>query len=98
MYAFIVLLDFRPRPHDSDMPLLFSQANPKLAKLRDDDDRLPIHWAASYNRLPIVEILADRKDFDPDVQVRSSFYVQDISGRSSSDKTNNRTAQAGPPS
>ncbi|KAH0012827.1 hypothetical protein KCU78_g9502, partial [Aureobasidium melanogenum] len=43
-------------------------ANPKLAKLRDDDDRLPIHWAASYNRLPIVEILSDRKDFDPDVQ------------------------------
>ncbi|KAI4842382.1 putative proteasome regulatory particle subunit [Aureobasidium sp. EXF-8845] len=41
-------------------------ANPKLAKLRDDDDRLPIHWAASYNRLPIVEILCDRKDFDPD--------------------------------
>jgi 26S proteasome non-ATPase regulatory subunit 10 len=46
------------------------QANPKLAKLRDDDDRLPIHWAASYNRLPLVEILSDRKDFDPDVQVR----------------------------
>ncbi|THX84571.1 putative proteasome regulatory particle subunit [Aureobasidium pullulans] len=43
-------------------------ANPKLAKLRDDDDRLPIHWAASYNRLPIVEILSERKDFDPDVQ------------------------------
>ncbi|KAI4726266.1 putative proteasome regulatory particle subunit [Aureobasidium sp. EXF-10728] len=43
-------------------------ANPKLAKLRDDDDRLPIHWAASYSRLPIVEILSDRKDFDPDVQ------------------------------
>ncbi|KAH0139249.1 hypothetical protein KCU82_g17366, partial [Aureobasidium melanogenum] len=43
-------------------------ANPKLAKLRDDNDRLPIHWAASYNRLPIVEILSDRKDFDPDVQ------------------------------
>jgi 26S proteasome non-ATPase regulatory subunit 10 len=50
--------------------LTFYQANPKLAKLRDDDDRLPIHWATSYNRLPLVEILSDRKDFDPDVQVR----------------------------
>ncbi|THY48008.1 putative proteasome regulatory particle subunit [Aureobasidium pullulans] len=50
-------------------------ANPKLAKLRDDDDRLPIHWAASYNRLPIVEILSERKDFDPDVQVRDPIVL-----------------------
>ncbi|KAL1985149.1 hypothetical protein VTN96DRAFT_8171 [Rasamsonia emersonii] len=41
-------------------------ANPKLAKLRDDDERLPIHWAAAYNRLPIVELLAANKYFDPD--------------------------------
>ncbi|CAD0042967.1 unnamed protein product, partial [Aureobasidium pullulans] len=50
-------------------------ANPKLAKLRDDDDRLPIHWATSYNRLPIVEILSERKDFDPDVQVRDPIVL-----------------------
>ncbi|KAF1356721.1 ankyrin repeat-containing domain protein [Delphinella strobiligena] len=43
-------------------------ANPKLSSRRDDDDRLPIHWAASYNRLPIVELLAERKDFDIDAQ------------------------------
>ncbi|KAI5206244.1 putative proteasome regulatory particle subunit [Aureobasidium subglaciale] len=43
-------------------------ANPKLANLRDEDERLPIHWATSYNRLPIVELLSERKDFDPDVQ------------------------------
>ena len=45
------------------------QANPKLATRRDDDDRLPIHWAISYNHRPIVDILVSRKDFDPDVQV-----------------------------
>lgn len=46
------------------------QANPKLATLKDDDDRLPIHWAVSSNHLPIVEILVSRRDFEPDVQVR----------------------------
>ena len=56
------------------------QANPKLATQKDDDDRLPIHWAVSYNHLPIVELLVSRKDFDPDVQVlfflqRVFFYV-----------------------
>ncbi|CRG85058.1 Ankyrin repeat-containing protein C6C3,08 [Talaromyces islandicus] len=42
-------------------------ANPKLASLKDDDERLPIHWAAAYNRLPIVELLVTNKYFDPDV-------------------------------
>ncbi|KAH8697315.1 putative proteasome regulatory particle subunit [Talaromyces proteolyticus] len=42
-------------------------ANPKLASLKDDDERLPIHWAAAYNRLPIVELLVANKYFDPDV-------------------------------
>jgi 26S proteasome non-ATPase regulatory subunit 10 len=41
-------------------------ANPKLASLRDDDDRLPIHWAVSYNHLPIVELLVQTKSFDAD--------------------------------
>lgn len=41
-------------------------ANPKLASLRDDDDRLPIHWAVAYNHLPIVELLVQSKSFDPD--------------------------------
>lgn len=49
------------------------QGNSKLATKRDDDERLPIHWAASYNHLPIVELLVSRKDFDPDVQVHFSF-------------------------
>lgn len=48
------------------------QANPRLASKQDDDGRLPIHWAISYNQYPIVELLASRKDFDPDVQVRCS--------------------------
>ncbi|QKX55999.1 uncharacterized protein TRUGW13939_03098 [Talaromyces rugulosus] len=42
-------------------------ANPKLASLKDEDERLPIHWAAAYNRLPIVELLVTNKYFDPDV-------------------------------
>lgn len=46
-----------------------SQANPKLAKLKDLDGRLPIHWAASANSYDIVALLADQKGFDPDVQV-----------------------------
>lgn len=40
----------------------------KLAAKRDDDDRLPLHWAASYNRLPIVEILLGVKGSDVDAQ------------------------------
>ncbi|KAL4997164.1 ankyrin repeat-containing domain protein [Aspergillus recurvatus] len=43
-------------------------ANPKLATTKDDDDRLPIHWAVAYNHLPIVELLVSTKDFDPDVE------------------------------
>jgi hypothetical protein len=50
-----------------------SQANPKLANLRDDDDRLPIHWAVSYGHLNIAVLLSGVKNFDPDVQVRLSF-------------------------
>ncbi len=45
------------------------QANPKLAEKKDDDERLPIHWAVSYGHLDIAILLASRKDFDPDVQV-----------------------------
>jgi 26S proteasome non-ATPase regulatory subunit 10 len=41
-------------------------ANPKLANLRDPDERLPIHWAVSYNHLPIVQILVQTKGFDAD--------------------------------
>jgi 26S proteasome non-ATPase regulatory subunit 10 len=48
------------------------QANPKLAALKDDDERLPIHWAVSYNHLDIVILLSSLKGFDPDVQVCGS--------------------------
>jgi 26S proteasome non-ATPase regulatory subunit 10 len=43
-------------------------ADPKLISRRDDDDRLPVHWAASYNRTDIVELLSDRRNFDVDAQ------------------------------
>jgi 26S proteasome non-ATPase regulatory subunit 10 len=51
----------------------FLNANPKLAALRDDDDRLPIHWAVSYNHLPIVQILVQAKNFDVDVMDGSGW-------------------------
>ncbi|KAL4948545.1 ankyrin repeat-containing domain protein [Aspergillus filifer] len=48
-------------------------ANPKLATTKDDDDRLPIHWAVAYNRLEIVELLIATKNFDPDVEDGSNW-------------------------
>ncbi|MCJ1483377.1 hypothetical protein MMC06_003544 [Schaereria dolodes] len=48
-------------------------ANPRLATKRDDDERLPIHWAVSYNHIPVVKLLVSRKDFDPDVQDASGW-------------------------
>ncbi|PYI12564.1 proteasome regulatory particle subunit [Aspergillus sclerotiicarbonarius CBS 121057] len=48
-------------------------ANPKLANVKDDDERLPIHWAVAYNRLPIVELLISNKHFDPDVEDGSGW-------------------------
>lgn len=43
-------------------------ADAKLAARRDDDDRLPLHWAASHNRLPILELLSERRGFDADAR------------------------------
>ncbi|EAW07766.1 ankyrin repeat domain-containing protein [Aspergillus clavatus NRRL 1] len=48
-------------------------ANPKLATIKDDDERLPIHWAAAFNRLPVVELLVAQKNFDPDVEDGSGW-------------------------
>ncbi|OOQ90467.1 putative proteasome regulatory particle subunit (Nas6) [Penicillium brasilianum] len=48
-------------------------ANPKAALVKDDDERLPIHWAVAYNRLPIVELLVASKNFDPDVEDGSGW-------------------------
>ncbi|OOG01023.1 hypothetical protein ASPCADRAFT_779 [Aspergillus carbonarius ITEM 5010] len=48
-------------------------ANPKLANVKDDDERLPIHWAVAYNRFPIVELLISNKYFDPDVEDGSGW-------------------------
>jgi len=41
-------------------------ANPKLASRADSDDRLPVHWACSYNHLAIVRLLSESKFFDVD--------------------------------
>ncbi|RDW72017.1 putative proteasome regulatory particle subunit 2 [Coleophoma crateriformis] len=48
-------------------------ANPKLADQKDDDERLPIHWAVSYGHLDIAILLASQKNFDPDVQDGSGW-------------------------
>ncbi|EPQ62012.1 Bgt-2964 [Blumeria graminis f. sp. tritici] len=48
-------------------------ANPKLADLRDEDKRLPLHWALSNNHKDIVLVLASIKSFDPDVQDGSGW-------------------------
>ncbi|KAK8186813.1 ankyrin repeat-containing domain protein, partial [Phyllosticta paracitricarpa] len=48
-------------------------ANPKLANRRDDDDRLPIHWAVSYNQMPIVRLFVQTKNFDVDEQDGSGW-------------------------
>lgn len=52
------------------------QANPKLAERRDDDERLPIHWAVSYGHLNIAVLLSAGKNFDPDVQVSFLSLLQ----------------------
>jgi 26S proteasome non-ATPase regulatory subunit 10 len=44
------------------------RADPKVAFRKDEDGRLPIHWAASANQFDIVSILVQVKNFDPDVQ------------------------------
>ncbi|KAL8672903.1 MAG: hypothetical protein Q9168_002657 [Polycauliona sp. 1 TL-2023] len=49
------------------------QANPRLATKKDDDERLPIHWALSNSHEAIVQLLVSRKDFDPDVQDGSGW-------------------------
>ncbi|MCJ1322088.1 hypothetical protein MMC15_007433, partial [Xylographa vitiligo] len=51
----------------------FLNANFRLANQRDDDDRLPIHWAVSYNHQNVVELLVSRRDFDPDVKDGSGW-------------------------
>ncbi|RHZ46084.1 ankyrin repeat domain-containing protein [Aspergillus thermomutatus] len=48
-------------------------ANPKLATVKDEDERLPIHWAVAFNHLPIVELLVAQKNFDPDVEDGSGW-------------------------
>lgn len=49
-----------------------NQVDAKLSKRKDDDGRLPIHWAASANQLDIVQLLAEQQGFEVDVQVRPS--------------------------
>ncbi|KAH8845268.1 hypothetical protein MCOR27_009665 [Pyricularia oryzae] len=47
--------------------------DPKLANRKDDDGRLPIHWAVSSNQFEITNLLVAQKNFDPDVQDGSGW-------------------------
>ncbi|KAK0730760.1 ankyrin repeat domain-containing protein [Lasiosphaeris hirsuta] len=55
---------------DGRVPIVESllNADPKLAKLKDEDGRFPIHWAASANNFEIASLLVQQRDFDPDAQ------------------------------
>jgi hypothetical protein len=55
--------------------------------VKDDDERLPIHWAAAYNRVPVVELLVAMKDFDPDVEVSIAVLFSKIIHRAFSTST-----------
>ncbi|KAH7257436.1 ankyrin repeat-containing domain protein [Fusarium tricinctum] len=44
-----------------------------LLKRKDDDGRYPIHWAASSNNFDIVQLLANQRSFDADVQDESGW-------------------------
>lgn len=57
------------RGPEADLVCPLPQAEPTLAKRKDDDGRLPIHWAASANQLDITQLLAEQKGFDVDIQV-----------------------------
>ncbi|KAI0815676.1 ankyrin repeat-containing domain protein [Xylaria sp. FL0064] len=48
-------------------------ADPKSSQRKDDDGRLPIHWAASSNQHAIALLLSQQKTFDPDVEDDSGW-------------------------
>ncbi|KAL5115233.1 putative ankyrin-repeat protein [Pleosporales sp. CAS-2024a] len=48
-------------------------ANPKLASLRDADERLPVHWAVAFNHVSIVRILVQDGGFDADAADGSAW-------------------------
>ncbi|KIW33680.1 uncharacterized protein PV07_00509 [Cladophialophora immunda] len=48
-------------------------ANPKLAALGDQDNRLPLHWAIAFAHLDIVKLLTATRSFDPDAEDGSGW-------------------------
>lgn len=65
---FVTTSTKQPQHHPANANPPF-QADSKLAKLKDQDGRLPIHWAASANNYEIFSLLVNQKGFDPDIQV-----------------------------
>ncbi|KAJ5946464.1 ankyrin repeat-containing protein C6C3.08 [Penicillium verhagenii] len=52
---------------------LHEAAREGRTSVKDDDDRLPIHWAVANNHLNVVELLVAVKNFDPDVEDGSGW-------------------------
>lgn len=65
-----------------DQSLIWKKANPKDALKKDDDDRLPIHWAVANGHLEVVKLLTEVKNFD-DID----FKVRYCTGRNCSPTT-----------
>ena len=45
---------------------------------KDDDGRVPIHWAIAHGHKEVAKLLIGIKDFDPDVKVRFSFTLREF--------------------
>lgn len=71
----LVIFGHSLTPYTANVVESLLNADPKLAEKRDDDDRLPQHWAASSHSLPIVELLAEQKGFNVDAQDGSGWGI-----------------------
>ncbi|KAF3910207.1 Ankycorbin [Orbilia brochopaga] len=60
-------------------------SNPKDALKKDDDDRLPIHWAASNSHDAVVDQLLLSKGFDVDEADGSGWTVLHIAASTGND-------------
>ena len=60
-------------------------SNPKAALKKDDDERMPIHWAASNSHNEIVDILLQVRGFDVDEADGSGWTVLHIAASTGND-------------
>ncbi|KAF3901396.1 Ankyrin-1 [Arthrobotrys entomopaga] len=60
-------------------------SNPKDALKKDDDERLPIHWAASNSHNEVIDLLLQVKGFDIDEIDGSGWTVLHIAASTGND-------------